>query len=301
LGFTASTGQITSTQIISNLSYSTNASTPQSISNSIMAAAGTVSTIQIGVNSGSVTTGASIGSITISDGAVVGLTVPANAGSAGVLFTPSLAIAANATSFSGRLDLGSNDLVVNGGTMTLTQITAMISGGYNNGGWNGYGIASSAAANDSTHLTALGVIVNDNGSGTPLYGLGGAISLIFDGSIPADGDILVKYTYYGDANLDGKVDGSDYSRIDNGYLGQMTGWANGDFNYDGVIDGSDYTLIDNAFNTQGSQINGNSASLVAKTTEQIAVTASVPEPTISGLLTLTLIGTLRRRVARRDQ
>jgi hypothetical protein len=81
----------------------------------------------------------------------------------------------------------------------------------------------------------------------------------------------------------------------------MTGWANGDFNYDGVIDGSDYTLIDNAFNTQGSQINGTSASLVAKTTEQIAVTASVPEPTISGLLTLTLIGTLRRRVARRDQ
>jgi hypothetical protein len=81
----------------------------------------------------------------------------------------------------------------------------------------------------------------------------------------------------------------------------MTGWANGDFNYDGVIDGSDYTLIDNAFNTQGSQINGASASLVAKTTEQIAVTASVPEPTISGLLTLTLIGTLRRRVTRRDQ
>jgi hypothetical protein len=81
----------------------------------------------------------------------------------------------------------------------------------------------------------------------------------------------------------------------------MTGWANGDFNYDGVIDGSDYTLIDNAFNTQGSQINGTSASLVAKTTEQIAVTASVPEPTISGLLTLSLIGTLRRRVARRDQ
>ena len=27
-------------------------------------------------------------------------------------------------------------------------------------------------------------------------------------------DVLVKYTYYGDANLDGKVDGSDYSRID---------------------------------------------------------------------------------------
>ena len=61
----------------------------------------------------------------------------------------------------------------------------------------------------------------------------------------------MKYTYYGDANLDGKVDASDYSLIDNGYLNHLTGWYNGDFNYDGVINGSDYTLIDNAFNMQG--------------------------------------------------
>ena len=65
--------------------------------------------------------------------------------------------------------------------------------------------------------------------------------------------MLVRYTYYGDANLDGKVDGGDYSRIDNGYLQQLTGWYNGDFNYDNAIDGSDYTLIDNAFNTQGAK------------------------------------------------
>jgi hypothetical protein len=66
--------------------------------------------------------------------------------------------------------------------------------------------------------------------------------------------VLVKYTYYGDANLDGKVDGSDYSRIDNAALNHLTGWSNGDFNYDGVIDGSDYTLIDNAFNRQGAAL-----------------------------------------------
>jgi hypothetical protein len=67
---------------------------------------------------------------------------------------------------------------------------------------------------------------------------------------------LVKFTYYGDANLDGKVDGADYSRIDAGYLahGAATGWFNGDFDYDGAINGSDYTLIDNAFNTQGAAL-----------------------------------------------
>jgi hypothetical protein len=73
---------------------------------------------------------------------------------------------------------------------------------------------------------------------------------LFDNQNINPGDILVKYTYVGDANLDGKVDASDYSRIDNGYLNQLTGWANGDFNYDGVVNGSDYTLIDNAFNMQ---------------------------------------------------
>jgi hypothetical protein len=82
--------------------------------------------------------------------------------------------------------------------------------------------------------------------------------------------VLVKYTWYGDADLSGTVDGSDYSRIDNGFLNHLTGWQNGDFNYDGVIDGSDYTLIDNTFNRQG-------ASFFAAIASPTAVVA-VPEP-----------------------
>jgi len=76
----------------------------------------------------------------------------------------------------------------------------------------------------------------------------------FDGQSIPTGEIIVGYTYFGDANLDGKVDGSDYSKIDYGFLHHLTGWANGDFNYDNVINGSDYTLMDNTFNTQGSPI-----------------------------------------------
>ena len=89
-----------------------------------------------------------------------------------------------------------------------------------------------------------------------MYGAGTTLGL-FDGSAtPAPSDILVKYTYFGDANLDGHVDGSDYTLIDNGYNTRttgapLTGWFNGDFNYDGRVDGSDYTLIDNAFNCKG--------------------------------------------------
>jgi len=105
--------------------------------------------------------------------------------------------------------------------------------------------------------------------------------------------VLIKYTYYGDANLDGVVDGSDYTRIDSGYITSgSTGWMNGDFNYDGVINGSDYTLIDNAFNTQGAQL----AAAIASPTAQIAGgSSSVPEPTTISLLALGATGLLGRR------
>jgi hypothetical protein len=61
------------------------------------------------------------------------------------------------------------------------------------------------------------------------------------------GDVLVKYTYLGDANYDGQITGGDYSAIDNGFAFVLTGWVNGDYNLDGTVTGSDYSLIDNAF------------------------------------------------------
>jgi hypothetical protein len=111
--------------------------------------------------------------------------------------------------------------------------------------------------------------------------------------------VLVKYTYYGDANLDGKVDGTDYSRIDASFLAEqsgpnVTGWYNGDFNYDGVVNGSDYTLIDNAFNSQGAQIAAQIATPTALL-DNAAGGSSVPEPTTLGLLGIGAIGLLGRR------
>jgi hypothetical protein len=115
----------------------------------------------------------------------------------------------------------------------------------------------------------------------------------FDGTTPGPGDILIKYTYYGDANLDGKVDDTDYSRIDNGYLNHLTCRYNGDFNYDGVINGSDYTLIDNAFNTQGAQISEE----IADPTGQIAE-SSVPKPVCLCIREIGAVGLLGRRRCR---
>jgi hypothetical protein len=146
------------------------------------------------------------------------------------------------------LDIGDGYLDVAGDT--YANVSSELLQNYQAGVWSGMtGIISSKAESGASSLTTLGIIQN-NGSGTALFTasnpFGGA-----NGVTPGLGDILVRYTYYGDANLSGAVDGSDYSRIDNGYLTHLTGWANGDFNYDGVVNGSDYTLIDNAFNTQG--------------------------------------------------
>src|SRR4029079_7317329 len=62
--------------------------------------------------------------------------------------------------------------------------------------------------------------------------------------------VLVKYTWYGDTDLNGLVDFDDYSRIDAGFNNNRTGWENGDVDYNGIIDFDDYSLIDQAFNTQ---------------------------------------------------
>jgi hypothetical protein len=199
------------------------------------------------------------------------------------------------TQSSSATDIGTKYLDLSGGS--LSTLTAEVSQGFNGGNWNGTtGITSSAAAADSTHLTAVGIIQN-NQNGSPIYSAANP----FEGSAPGASDILVKYTYFGDTNLDGTVDGSDYTRIDSAYLadlstpGSMTGWFNGDFNYDGVIDGSDYTLIDNAFNQQGTNI----AAQIAVGTAQIADSPNaspVPEPAgISIATTSVALLAVRRR------
>jgi autotransporter-associated beta strand protein len=212
--------------------------------------------------------------------------------SGGTLVNAGTLVIASATAFPANsnltiapgavVDITNQHLVI--ANASIGAITSDVAAAYNNGAWNGSSaavamITSSTAAADTSHLTAVGVAT-------------GLTS--FEGQNVSSSAVLVKYTYYGDANLDGHVDGTDYSRIDNGYLSQgaLTGWYNGDFNYDGVINGSDYTLIDNAYNTQGAAI----AAEEATATAQIAGGASaVPEPTALSLLGIAAVGLLGRR------
>jgi hypothetical protein len=229
----------------------------------------------INVNAGNMTiqmptTGATVpvaqlGSLSIGNGGK--LTLAPAAGSAGhaLLSLGNLTLAGSTANWQSQLNLTGNDLVLHNGV--LATLATQISQGMT-GNWSGEGIISSTASVDPGHLTSLGYLLNNDGSGHLIYGSGSALGA-FDGVNPVVTDLLVRDTYYGDANLDGRVDGSDYTKIDNGFTTHLTGWINGDFNYDGKVDGSDYTLIDNAFNTQSS----NAPSHLAITTASITVAA----------------------------
>jgi hypothetical protein len=154
-----------------------------------------------------------------------------------LLVTNSLVLNGTAGAWHSLLDLAGNDMIVQGGGSTsLANVFSQLKSGFNaqSGYWNGTsGIVSTSAASDTRFLATLG------------FRAGG---ITFDGVNTTTSDVLVKYTYYGDADLNGVVNGADYQQIDNGFGGHLTGWSNGDFNYDGVVDGSDFSLIDNTFN-----------------------------------------------------
>jgi fibronectin-binding autotransporter adhesin len=237
-----------------------------------------------------------LSSLLIGPGGIVNLADPAVHSNRTVLSLSALAVAGGVNAWTGTLNIGGNDLILHNSSLaTVTNLVA--SGFYGTSPWTGKGLTSSTAAADTSHLTAVGVILNNDGSGNALYGSSTTLGN-FDRLSPSTSDVLVKYTYYGDANLDGKVDSSDYARIDGGFLssGSLTGWFNGDSNYDGLVNGSDYTLIDNAFNTQSAALTNQ----IANPTAQFATTgaaAAVPEPATFGLFGLTVLGSLglRRR------
>jgi Glycosyl hydrolases family 28/Bacterial Ig-like domain (group 2) len=174
-----------------------------------------------------------MGSVTIANGASMAVQTAAATSDRTVMMLGDLAIGA-----TGQFDLGGNDMIV--ANDTLADVNGMLAAGFT----TGIGLASSLAAS-SGHV--LGVELN-NDSGQPL-------TSAFDGVSVGISDVLVKYTFFGDADLSGSVDANDYIQLDAGFDSQtganpLGGWQNGDFNYDGKINGDDYTLIDNAFNTQ---------------------------------------------------
>ena len=76
-------------------------------------------------------------------------------------------------------------------------------------------------------------------------------SALFDGQTVDSTAVLVKYTYTGDADLNGHIDGDDYFRVDLGFNSGVPSYLHGDFDLNGRIDADDYFLVDYNFIKQG--------------------------------------------------
>ena len=165
-------------------------------------------------------------------------------GNAKVVFAGANCVVLKDLAIGGKVDVATGNLVVDyDGWSPLVVFRPMLASGCAGGLWNGPGIASSAAAADPDDLTAVGIVDNADPK------VGGKTT--FAGETVDATSVLVKYTYWGDANLDGVVDANDYDVIDKNFLftpdPDNMGWWTGDFNYDDVIDANDYDLIDKAF------------------------------------------------------
>jgi alpha-D-ribose 1-methylphosphonate 5-triphosphate synthase subunit PhnH len=99
-------------------------------------------------------------------------------------------------------------------------------------------------------LTMLGVA-----EAADVLFLSGNDTALWDGQTVDATTVIVKYTYVGDADLNGYVDAADYGVIDNFIqFPGASGYFNGDFNFDGVIDAADYGHIDNSIQLQGAPL-----------------------------------------------
>ncbi len=134
----------------------------------------------------------------------------------------------------GLLDLADNDLIYDyaagSGSGALSLIDAEVRAAFDGGAWNGgTGITSSAAETNPAQTTALGAIDNNDSRGFQYTQ--------FDGESLGDTyEILVKYTYYGDALLEGTVDNDALLAFESGLEQTEQGndnnsWLSGNFEY----------------------------------------------------------------------
>ncbi len=130
-------------------------------------------------------------------------------------------------SVGGTVDITKNELLVNysNGGDPMSTVYAELKSGYNNGTWNGSGIISSAAQTLHNGLH---------------YGVGWADGANHIVAGLSSGLIEVKYTLLGDANLDGTVNGSDFSILAANFGLGVTNWDQGNFLFSNSVNGSDF-------------------------------------------------------------
>jgi len=177
-----------------------------------------------------------------------------------------------AKTYYATVDLTNNDLIVD--NATVSDITDMIHSGANGitaFDWQGNGLTT--AATGTLPGTTLGVVRN---IANPALATGAPLYANFDGEALVGNEVLVKYTWFGDFNLDGAISGLDFALLDAGLAGATQfgggpGWFYGDANLDGQVTAADVALMTTGYQSFNSHNQ-----------------AALPEPGSASLLLLCL-------------
>jgi hypothetical protein len=162
----------------------------------------------------------------------------------------------NAVSVAGRLDVGTNALVVDYAGPSLlgaagtpgSGVARLIASGFAAGSWNGSGIITSVGAG----LSAVGYA-----EAAEVLGISGNQTAVWKGVTVDATSLLLRHTYYGDADLNGQVTLDDFTLFLHGYqapLPATSNWLNGDFDYSGTVTLDDFTLFLRGYQQQGTPL-----------------------------------------------
>ncbi len=253
-------------------------------------------TLTIAASAGSLTLGSTqhVASFSTTGTAIATLMAGGNK----VLVTDSISATGSA-----KLDLKDGALIVRNGVVggwdgsKYTGIAGLVDAGRNLGAWDGFGIVT-------TQSNAILPKMRTTLATMKASEVEGATST-FRGETVTSGDVIVAYTWGGDANLNGMIDADDFFRIDS-HVGQSAGafgFSNGDFNYDGLVNGDDYFVLDSNYNAQGSPLGAVMALSQPEVKEILQSTGgelsagvtAVPEPSAIALIALAAPALLKRR------
>jgi hypothetical protein len=225
--------------------------------------------------------GIGLATFTVSGGAVE---LEPNGTTSGVSSVRHVAFTGGTQAPAGRFDLADNGFIINAGVTTpIAEVGGYVRAAYAGGGaaaWTGNGITSSLG-----DATGFGVGFAQAGDIYP------TTPRVFMGVPVSAGHVLLRYTRYGDANLDGVVNLQDFNRLASNFGQSNKFWHHGDFNYDGNVNLQDFNRLAANFglSAAGPQVTPNDWARLA---------SAVPEPGGVGAC-LAVAPLLRRRRGRR--